>query len=482
MPVTQANLSALRSAWQQPDSLQSSPLTLPVTACGISYDSTAVVPSKKIAELLWQAAESAGLKQAINDLFAGTHVNISENRPALHMALRDPQPDYGLTPAAINDIHKVREQITTLAENLYYGQLPCGDQITDIIHIGIGGSDLSTRLLTKALGHFAKSTPRIHFLSSPASHWSILAEQLKPASTLVIVASKSFDTAETLHNMAMVNHWQNQQAHRIAITANLDAARQHGFDASQILPLWSWVGGRYGFSSAVSLASAVSMGASEFQALLAGAHAMDKHFCDTAIHQNLPVWMALTDFWQHVVGEYPARGVFAYDPRLSQLTNWLQQLETESNGKSVTATGEPLNMPGAPLVFGGDGSDAQHALYQMLHQGQTIWPLEFVGIQPQADNPTSQFLFAQLQGQAQTFVSGDQKASAHTRLHGKRPVSITLLERLDPWHIGALLAAYEHKTYCFAGLIGCNPFDQWGVEAGKRATQAALQNLNRPKA
>ncbi len=475
MSVSQANLSALRSVWERTDVYQSLTEARQVAACGISFDGTAVVRSEQVADLLQQTAQQAGLKQAISELFAGAHINLSENRPALHMALRDPSPDYGLADDAIDDIFKARQQMAALTDSLHSGLLPSGEQIKDVIHVGIGGSDLSTRLLTRALGRSNRHTPDIHFISAPATYWSSVAERLNPATTLLIATSKSFTTAETLYNLAMITDWQNQQGYRLAVTANPEQALQHGFNQTEILPLWPWVGGRYGFSSAASLAAAVSMGNPDFQSLLAGAHAMDQHFQHTPLIENLPVWMALIDLWQHVAGPYQARGVFTYDPRLSVLTSWLQQLETESNGKSVTATGEPLNMPGAPLVFGGDGSDAQHALYQMLHQGQTTWPLEFVGVRPQVDNPTSQLLFAQLQGQAETFTGGDQNAPAHARLPGKRPVCITLLDQLDAWHVGALLAAYEHKTFCFGRLIGCNPFDQWGVEAGKRATRAALK-------
>jgi len=476
--VSQTNLSALRAVWQQTQANHLQPIKRLLNACGISYDSSAAVHSQQSIALLQLAAQEAGLKPAIDELFAGAKVNISEDCAALHMALRDPKPDYNLSIDSVTDIQTTRERMVNLTRSLHQGQLPNGDPVTDILHIGIGGSDLSSQLLSNALSQTNTNTPKTHFLSAPAIQWPQLAQQLNPATTLVIAVSKSFKTLETMHNLALVDTWQKHKNYRLAVTANTKCAKQHGFNDDQILPLWPWVGGRYAFSSAVSLTAAVSMGDPAFQDLLAGAYAMDQHFCTTELQHNLPVQMALTDFWQHVVGPYTARGVFAYDPRLGLLTRWLQQLETESNGKSVTAGGEPLEMPSAPLVFGGDGSDSQHSLYQMLHQGQHVWPLEFIGVQPTPDNSTSQLLFAQLQGQAKIFNEGSQTASKHTQLTGKRPVSITLLEQLSPWHLGALLAAYEHKTYCFARLIGCNPFDQWGVEAGKHSTNDILQRFN----
>lgn len=474
MPISALQLESLRQAVSKvsPDTN-----TITIETCGIEFDCTAALPSKAALSALLDAVSTTNLSSAISALFAGGVVNLSEQQPALHMALRDPEPSFGLSSTAIQEVLTSRERILELASHLRLGQLPSGELITDIIHIGIGGSDLSPRLLTQALANPQPETPRLHFLSTPASHWSQLATQLRPETTLVIAASKSFGTQEMLYNLNLVDCWLEGAGHRLAITANIDAAKQHGFTNKQILPLWNWVGGRYAFSSAISLIAAINMGASAFQAFLAGAHAMDQHFRQTPLENNLPIRMALVDFWRHIVQQLPGRGVFAFDSRLELLANWLQQLETESNGKQVDQYGAPLSIGSAPLVFGGNGSDAQHALFQMLHQGQHYWPLEFIGVRPQTDDPTSTLLYAQLCGQAQTFLKGDQTAEAHAQMPGGRPVVVTLLTKLDAWHMGALLASYEHKTFCFAHLIGCNPFDQWGVEAGKVATLSALQKL-----
>ncbi len=481
MPVSRFNLSALKTLRLQQKNnsqTQSQPTGALTRACGIEFDATAVLRSQTVVEQLQAAAEHAQINHHIQQLFAGDKVNISEAQPALHMALRDPQPDYGLDSNHKQAVAATRTQLIRLADSLHHGHMPSGEPIKHIVHIGIGGSDLSPRLLNKALSNLSSDTPAIHFLSSPANHWPRLSAQLDPTKTLLIAASKSFGTAESLHNLELVQAWQNNQGFQLAVTAQSQRAQALGFDDEQILPLWPWVGGRYAFCSAVSLAAAISMGSAAFQELLAGAYAMDQHVHNTAVKDNLAVNMALVDYWQHVVGDYLARGVFSFDPRISLLAAWLQQLETESNGKSVDSYGEPLNTRAAPLVFGADGSDAQHALFQQLHQGQTVWPLEFIGVKPPEGDATAQLLFAQLLGQASTFQQGHQKAPAHARLRGGRPVTKTLLDKLDAWHLGALLAVYEHKTFCFGQLIGCNPFDQWGVEAGKQATQVALRERN----
>ena len=482
MPVSSTDLSALKALWLQQQTSSQTENPSPgaqTSACGIEFDTAAVLRSQALVEQLHAAAEHAQVDRQIERLFAGDRVNISEAQPALHMALRDPQPDYGLGADNIQSVTSTKARLIKLADSLHHGHMPTGEPIRHIVHIGIGGSDLSPRLLNKALSNLSTDTPTIHFLSSPANHWPRLSAQLDPENTLLIAASKSFGTAESLHNLELVQAWQQGQGFQLAVTAQPQHAQAFGFSLEQILPLWPWVGGRYAFSSAVSLAAAISMGGTVFQALLDGAHAMDQHVRSTPLKDNLAVNMALIDYWQHVVGDYLARGVFSFDPRISLLAAWLQQLETESNGKSVDSHGEPLATRAAPLVFGADGSDAQHALFQQLHQGQTVWPLEFVGVKPQLHDPTSQLLFAQLTGQASTFQQGHQKAPAHARLRGGRPVIKTMLDKLDAWHLGALLAAYEHKAFCFAQLIGCNPFDQWGVEAGKQATQAALGKRNK---
>lgn len=415
-------------------------------------------------------------------LFAGEHVNRSENQPALHMALRAREPARYLHQQQATEVTATRQRMLHWADCLHQGHTPAGQHIRAIVHIGIGGSDLSPRLLQQALGLHTTSTPEIHYLSAPATDWPTLQQRLDPASTQVVVASKSLSTTETLHNWQLVRDWQQQMVPEIVVTAATDKALAMGVDAQHMLPIWPWVGGRYSFASAVSLSAAAAIGAAQFEALLAGAEAMDEHFLQQPMQRNLPVQLALLDFWNHCIRRFPARGVFTYHPALRLLSNWLQQLEMESNGKSVSNDGTALASPSGPLLFGGDGIQAQHAIFQLLHQGERDWPLQLIGVMPEPDNASMQMLFAQLLGQLQAFSAGsdyDGKASNPlSYIRGQRPVSALLLPQLDAYTIGGLLACHEHKTFTLGSMIGCNPFDQWGVEAGKLASKlisAALQ-------
>jgi len=405
-------------------------------------------------------------------LYRGEPVNHTEQQAALHMALRATEPEQFLPATTAKDLRAARKHMLHIADCLHHGRSPAGDNITDIVHIGIGGSDISTRLLQAALTvdqpKGIKQLPEMHFMSGPELHWPALRSRLDPATTQVIVVSKSLGTTETLFNWNQLRAWQHLP--ELVVTAASDKASAMGINQEQILPLWPWVGGRYSFASAASLTAATAMGSARFNELLSGAENMDQHFMQRPLPENLPVQLALLDFWNHCIRRFPARGVFTYHPDLRLLSSWLQQLEMESNGKLVDQSGRPLQLPAAPLVFGGDGPQSQHAMFQMLHQGQRDWPLELVGVMPQAGDDGMQLLLAQLLGQWESLELGDANADPVVALPGQRPVTAMLLPNLNPHTLGKLLAAYEHKTFALACLIGCNPFDQWGVEAGKRAT------------
>jgi len=403
-------------------------------------------------------------------LYQGAQVNHSEQQAALHMALRAADPAQFLPAATAADVVAARTRMLQIAARLHQGRSEHGDRITDILHIGIGGSDLSPRLL-QSLSATATATqcPNVHFLSGPCLHWPALRSKLNPATTQVMVVSKSLGTTETLYNWRLLRDWQQQP--ELVITAATDKALEMGIQPQQIIPLWPWLGGRYSFASAVSLSAAAVMGTTNFNALLAGAESMDRHFFQQPAARNLPVQLALLDFWNHCIRRFPARGVFTYHPSLSLFSNWLQQLEMESNGKRVDQTGQRLSLPAAPLLFGGDGPQAQHAMFQLLHQGERDWPLELIGVLPAAEDSGMQLLLAQMLAQWETLAQGDATADPVRQLPGARPVSGILLSDLSAHTLGAFLAACEHKTFTFASLIGCNPFDQWGVEAGKRCTR-----------
>ena len=442
---------------------------LPTLKClGLSWHRGLAGVSANTQKLLDKQAITANLPAKIKALFQGDIVNHSEQRPALHMALRAKDPATLLNPQLANEVRATRNTFNHWVNALHDGKTLTGETIKDIVHIGIGGSDLGPRLLLQAFGsqNASKQTPKIHFLSAPTDQ---LPQNIDPETTLVIVVSKSFSTVETLHNLALFGA---KYKHKLAVTANLEAAQKMGFTKERILPLWSWVGGRFAICSSVSLSAAAVMGIQNWQAFLEGAAAMDQHASDTTLTDNLPIQLALLDFWHHVVRRQVIRAVFNYTPNLDLIASWLQQLETESNGKSVDQQHKTLNTLASPVVLGGNGINAQHAFFQNLHQGQTAIPIEFIGSLPDATKPASWLHYDNLLAQMQTLHTGAQFVDQPWRsLAGGRPVSAIILKRLDAYTLGALLCAYEHKTFCFAALVGCNPFDQWGVEAGKKVAR-----------
>ena len=427
---------------------------------------------QNMAESILPAARSA--------LYQGAVVNRSEQLPALHMALRAADPERFLPAATATEVLVGRQRMLQLADGLHHGRDGNERKITDIIHIGIGGSDLGPRLLLQALTAKQRpvneQVPSLHFMSGPKLDWPTLRARLDPATTQVIVVSKSLGTTETLFNWQQLRAWQRLP--ELVVTAAPQRALAMGISRQQILPLWPWVGGRYSFASAVSLSAAAAIGSDQFEAVLAGAAAMDQHFLQQPVAANLPVQMALLDFWNHCIRRFPARGVFTYHPGLQLLSNWLQQLEMESNGKRVDQSGRCLQLPSAALLFGGDGPQSQHAMFQSLHQGQRDWPLELIGVMPQPGNDAMRLLLAQLLGQWESLHQGDDQPDPARALPGQRPVTAMLLPDLSAHTLGRLLAAYEHKTFTLASLIGCNPFDQWGVEAGKRSTARIVKALS----
>ncbi|GAB4113552.1 MAG: glucose-6-phosphate isomerase [Wenzhouxiangellaceae bacterium] len=424
---------------------------------------SALTLMQDMADQIVPAARSA--------LYAGAPVNCSEQQAALHMALRAAEPARYLPDTTADEVLAARQRMLHIADCLHHGRSTDDRKITDVVHIGIGGSELGPRLLINALAAQqpgGEHVPAVHFMSGPDLHWPMLRARLDPATTQVIVVSKSLGTSETLFNWQQLRDWQ--QCPELVVTAAPQRAQALGIQAQHILPLWPWVGGRYSFASAVSLSAAAVIGSAQFLSLLQAAEAMDRHFLMQPMAENLPVQLALLDFWNHCIRRFPARGVFTYHPGLQLFSNWLQQLEMESNGKCVDPTGQRLQLPSAALVFGGDGPGSQHAMFQLLHQGERDWPLELVGVLPHSGDTGMQLLLAQLLGQWETLAGGDQQADPVRALPGQRPVTALLLPALDAATVGALLACHEHKTFTLASLIGCNPFDQWGVEAGKQAT------------
>jgi glucose-6-phosphate isomerase len=465
-------------------------------AAGMTLDFSRVHLDSEDLGLLLSLARKSGLEDARKQLFDGLCVNRTEDRPAMHMALRDADL---LESTDIEDAGRAAagmRQMLEFAAALHDRRLPAdaGVQIDDIVHIGIGGSLLGTRLIHEALD--AGDGPRLHFLGSVDAHYrELLLPQLDPANTAVVVVSKSFTTTDTLMHARRLWRWLEDEVgteatrqRMFAVAERPERAVAEGYAREQVLFLPAWVGGRYSLWSPVSLSAAAAIGPESFRALLDGAAGMDRHFRETGLEDNLPVLMGLTGAWHRNVCGYRAWGIIPYDRRLRSLPAHLQQVIMESNGKSVTATGAPADYGTAPVVFGECGTEAQHSVFQALHQGTDVVPINFVGvITPDHDDAEAHDeLLANLLAQATALASGrseretlrqieEEGGSAedllpHRRFPGNRPSEVLLLDRLTPSTLGSLLALYEHKVFVESIIWGINAFDQWGVELGKQLT------------
>jgi glucose-6-phosphate isomerase len=432
-------------------------------------------------ELLLALARECGLEARRDAMFAGEPVNTSEGRAVLHTALRAPR---GAGPHS-DAVH------ATLDAMLAYAEAVRADAVyTDIVHIGIGGSDLGPQMAVQALADRLHPRLNLHFVSNVDAHQiAQVLKPLQPQRTLVIVASKTFTTQETMTNAQIARDWfvahggRDIAHHFAATTTNVAAAAAFGIDKT--FGFWDWVGGRYSMWSAIGLPIAIAIGAEAFRDLLAGAHAMDRHFADTPLEQNLPARLGLLDIWQRNFEGFSSRSVAPYHQGLARLPAYLQQLEMESNGKSVSADGEPLTYATSPVVWGEPGTNGQHAYFQMLHQGTDVVPLEFIAVRrPSHGHDDSHAkLLANCLAQSQALMLGrpapaDGDTLARQRnFSGNRPSTTLLLDALTPRSLGALIAMYEHRVFTAGALWGINSFDQWGVELGKVLAGELLPRL-----
>ena len=414
-------------------------------------------------------AEAQGFAQKREALFSGGIVNPTENRPATHVAERG-QGDPRHVAAASANHQRMRSLIDAIEGGAF------GD-VSGILHIGIGGSALGPELLLDSLGR-ASGNVGVSVLSNiDGQAVDDATDPLDPDSTLICAVSKTFTTAETLMNLESALGWMKEAGvddpygRVIAITANPQAAIDFGIDETRILPFDEGVGGRYSMWSSVGFSAALALGWQAFEELLEGAATMDRHFRLAPAAENAPMLAAFADllYTQRLGAE--TRAVFAYDERLRLLPSYLQQLEMESNGKSVTADGKKLAGPSAAITWGGVGTDAQHAVFQLLHQGTHLVPVEFLAVIQRADDQDRRHhrsLLLNCFAQGAALMVGDKSEEPYRAMPGNRPSSTILLERLDAATLGAMIAFYEHRTFTAACLVGINPFDQFGVELGKR--------------
>ena len=460
---------------------------------------------------LLDLAEQAGVSSWIERMYSGFPVNNTEDRAALHIALRRPasQPVCVDGEDVMPAVEAERQKIRALADALHAGELKgaTGKPITDVVNIGIGGSDLGIMMAVHALSEHRQAGVRVHCVSNidGVALTHVLGE-LDPAATLFVVCSKTFTTLETLTNATAARAWLVRQlgkaavaAHFVAVSTNDAAMDAFGIAADRRLRIWDWVGGRYSLWSAVGLTIALAIGAENFDRLLNGAHHMDAHFETAVPEQNLPLLLALVGIWNRNFLGIPSHAVLPYDDHLARLPAYLQQLEMESNGKSVRRNGLPVESATCPVIWGEPGSNAQHSFYQLLHQGTDPVSVDFllpakslVGLQDQQDLAAANCL-----AQSWALAAGDQAAvgsepaagagdgpgagagaandakdfparDPHREYPGSRPNTLILFEQLDPGTLGRLIALYEHKVFVQGVIWDVNPFDQWGVELGKK--------------
>jgi len=461
-------------------------------AAGLTLDISKNRITNKTLDLLLGLAREADLARWIDRLFAGEAINQSEGRAAMHMALRA-GPEAVMTVDNADVMPAVRGELDRLAafsEAVRIGTHAGydGQPITDVVAIGIGGSYLGPALAVEALAGPSPSGPRIHFLANvDGGELERVLAGLSPATTLFLVVSKSFGTAETKINAEDARAWflagggrpEDIAGQFIAVSANADAVAAFGLDPARMLRIWDWVGGRYSLWSAVGAPVALAHGFPAFRALLDGAAAMDEHFRSAPPNASLPTLLALLGAWHSGCFGAETHAVVPYDSGLAKLPDWLQQLAMESNGKGVTRDGQPVAMPTAPVIWGGVGTEVQHAFMQALHQGPRLLPVDFIGVLADRHGRPKHHLtlLANLVGQAEALMVGHADTDPARASPGNRPSTTILLDRLDARTLGALLALYEHKTFVEGVLWGINSFDQWGVELGKRLAQRVFAEL-----
>jgi glucose-6-phosphate isomerase len=456
--------------------------------------------------------EASGWQAARDAMFAGAPINTSEGRAVLHTALRasgSPLP----SPApreVLKEIEQTLQRMDALVHAIGLGDASAfgvAKGITDVVNIGIGGSDLGPRLAVRALAPYHVPGVRSHFLTNVDGQSAYeLMHQLDPKRTLVVVVSKTFTTQETLLNANVMRDWISRaykadaaavQRHFLAVSANVAAAESWGVPAAQVYPMWDFVGGRFSLWSAVGLSLALAIGSYNFHALLKGAALVDDHFRSAPWQENLPVLLSLVEMWNRNAQGRASRAVVPYADLLTDLTSYLQQLEMESLGKQVTPLGQPVAQSTSAVVWGSVGTNAQHAYFQSLHQGTDVVPLEFIGVVKPAHNLEANHdaLLANLLAQAAALALGKtfdealaeakQGSEAERRVlaaqrtfPGDRPSTMILLDALTPETLGALIALYEHKVFMLGHLWGINAFDQWGVELGKSIARQILPALD----
>ncbi|MFW6415467.1 MAG: glucose-6-phosphate isomerase [Thermodesulfobacteriota bacterium] len=467
--------------------------------------------SGKTMQLLFDLARQTGLQERIRSMFAGEKINTTEDRSVLHVALRNrcKRVIYVDGEDVMPEVNSVLEQMREFCGRLRSGQWKgyTGKPVTDVVNLGIGGSDLGPRMVTRALEHYTPPDLKLHFVSNvDATDINRTLQNLSPETTLFIVASKSFTTQETMANANSARQWLvsglgDERAvsdHFVAVSTNTKKVREFGIDPENMFRFWDWVGGRYSLWSAIGLPIALAVGMDRFEELLSGAHEMDEHFRTADFENNIPVIMALLSIWYTNFFQAETQAILPYDQNLEYLPAYLQQGEMESNGKRTTLGGKVVDYHTAPVIWGEPGTNGQHAFFQLMHQGTRLIPSDFIAfVEPlHSLQEHHEMLLANFLAQTEALMLGKTEEEAqkemsekgrskgeisrllqHNVFPGNNPSNSILLQKLTPGNLGALLAVYEHKIFVQGVLWNINSFDQWGVELGKQLAKRILPEI-----
>lgn len=451
--------------------------------------------------LLLQLADECGLAEKRDAMFTGQKINISENRAVLHTALRSPSTEAIWVDGenVVPRIQSILKRMQFLTVAVHSGEWKgfTGKRITDVVNIGIGGSDFGPRMVATALRHYDLQKVSVHFVSNVDAHeLEIVLGNVNPETTLFIVSSKSFTTKETILNAQSARRWflsagagvSDVQKHFVAVTANVDEAKSFGIQEANIFPMWDWVGGRYSVWSAIGLPVMLAVGINHFMEFLSGAHTMDVHFRYAPLDRNMPVLLALMGVWNRNFLGYHTLACAPYHEDLSVFSRWLQQLEMESNGKSVQKNGESVAWKTSPIILGNTGTNGQHSYFQLFHQGTDICPVDFIAVLKPSHpfGKHHELLLANCFAQSEALMLGGDREKAKAdmvakgvpadwiesllkqkQFDGNRPSNTIVMNELRPETLGALMALYEHKVFVQGVIWNINSFDQWGVELGK---------------
>ena len=477
---------------------------LSIDAAGIHFDYSKNRVTTETLGMLVNLAETAGVRQKIDAMFAGEPINTTEGRAVLHTALRAPAGSSIFVDGqnVVPDVQSVLDSMTRFCEAVRGGSWTghTGKRIRNVVNIGIGGSDLGPVMAYEALRHYADRDLRFEFVSNvDATDFAESTRTLDPAETLFIVASKTFTTQETMTNAATARDWllsalggdrSAVAKHFVALSTNAEAVSEFGIDTENMFGFWDWVGGRYSMDSAIGLSTMLAIGPQGFRDMLAGFHEIDVHFRTTPFESNIPVIMGLLTVWYTNFFGCSSQAVLPYDQYLSRFPAYLQQLTMESSGKQVTLDGTPVDYSTGPVYWGEPGTNGQHSFYQLIHQGTELIPCDFIAfcqsLNPLGDHHDKLMANVFAQGEALAFGKTAKEVQAegssgtlvaHRTFPGNRPSNTFLIDRLTPAVLGKLVALYEHSVFVQGAIWDINPFDQWGVELGKQLAKAIVPEL-----